>query len=182
MAITGIFGLPGQGKTYEGVRRVLKAANGGRQCYSVTPIKHPNVMQIEYDDVVDPWLPPGLIFLDEVHLVLSYTVWSRLDPKWFEKLSQTRKDGHDLIYTSQHETKVLKQLRDNTNYGWATKCYGLGAEGVRPLGFAAQCWEMHSFRRGKTVDQYFHLFSSRVARAYQTSYAIQAKAAAKATA
>lgn len=178
MAITGIFGLPGQGKTYEGVRLILRAANNGRQCYSVTPINHPNVMQIEYDDVVDPWLPPGLIFLDEVHLVLSYTVWTKLDPKWFEKLSQTRKDGHDLIYTSQHESKVLKQLRDNTNYGWVTKAWG-PTEAARPLGFSARCYSMGEgkMRRGKPMDSYFHLYSKKIAAAYQTTYAIQANAA-----
>lgn len=180
MAITGIFGLPGQGKTYEGVRLLLKAANEGRQCYSVTPINHPNVMQIEYDDVVDPWLPPGLIFLDEVHLVLSYTVWTRLDPAWFEKLSQTRKDGHDLIYTSQHHSKVLKQLRDNTNWGWQTKAWG-PQDAPRPLGFSASCWEMVNFQRGKPKDHYFHFYRKAIARAYQTTYAIQAKAAEKGT-
>lgn len=176
MAIRGIFGLPGQGKTYEGVRMLLKAANGGRQCYSVTPVNHPNIMTIEYDDVVDPWLPPGLIFLDEVHLVLSYTVWTKLDPKWFEKLSQTRKDGHDLIYTSQHESKVLKQLRDNTNFGIITKAWGLGDMG-RPLGFSGTEYEMMNLRRGKPRDRYFHLFHARTARLYQTTFAIQAAAA-----
>jgi len=173
--IEGIFGLPGQGKTYEGVRRVLNAADAGRQCYSVTPINHPNVMQIEYDDIVDPYLPPGLIFCDEVHLVLSYTVWQKLDPKWYEKLSQTRKDGHDLIYTSQHESKVLKQLRDNTNYGWICTCYDIGLP--FPIAFSARAYEMHTLRRGKPADRYIHRFQKRVARAYDTRYAIQAKAA-----
>lgn len=176
MAITGIFGLPGQGKTYEAVRMMLKAADNGRQCYSTTPIQHPNVMQIEYDDIVDPWLPPGLILCDEVHLVLSYTVWSKLDPKWFEKLSQTRKDGHDLVYTSQHESKVLKQLRDNTNYGWIVRAYGPN-EAAHPIAFAGKQYEMHNLRRGKPTDTYVRPYRKRVARAYQTTYAIQAKAA-----
>lgn len=174
--ITGIFGLPGQGKTYEAVRQVIKAADGGRQCYSTTPINHPNVMQIEYDDIVDPWLPPGLILCDEVHLVLSYTVWSKLDPKWFEKLSQTRKDGHDLVYTSQHESKVLKQLRDNTNWGWITKSWGPN-DLPRPIGFSGRCYEMHLLRRGKPSDTFFHPFRKKIAAYYQTTYAIQAKAA-----
>ena len=75
-------------------------------------------------ELVDPWLPPGLVLLDEVHLVLPAGSHQRLDPDWYAKLSQTRKDGHDLIYTSQHETKVLKQLRDNTNYGWVCEAWG----------------------------------------------------------
>jgi hypothetical protein len=173
--IEGIFGLPGKGKTYEGVRRLLLAADSGRQCYSVTPIDHPNVMQIEYEDVVDLYLPPGLIFLDEVHLVLTYTAWMKLDQRWFEKLSQTRKDGHDLLYTSQHESKVLKQLRDNTNYGWV--CEAWGAFGGHPLAFTARCYEMHKLRRNKPADRYTHLFSKRVAQAYDTRYAIRANAA-----
>lgn len=176
--IEGIFGLPGQGKTYEGVRRVLLAAESGRQCYSVTPINHPNVMQIDYEDIVDVHLPPGLIFLDEVHLVLQYTAWRSLDPKWYEKLSQTRKDGHDLIYTSQHESKVLKQLRDNTNWGWVTYAY-VDYFTDHPLFFAASSWEMHKLRRGKPASRYLHLFHKRVARAYDTRYAIRANAAVK---
>lgn len=176
--IEGIFGLPGQGKTYEGVRRVMLAADGGRQCYSVTPINHPNVMMIDYEDIVDVYLPPGLIFLDEVHLVLQYTAWRSLDPKWYEKLSQTRKDGHDLLYTSQHESKVLKQLRDNTNYGWVTQAWAGGILG-HPLAFSARAYEMHKIRRGKPADRYVHLFNRRVARAYDTRFAIKANAAVK---
>lgn len=175
--IEGVFGLPGQGKTYEAVRRLLLEADSGRQCYSVTPINHPNVMQIEYEDVVDLFLPPGLIFLDEVHLVLQYTSWHSLDQRWFEKLSQTRKDGHDLIYTSQHESKVLKQLRDNTNYGWV--CQAWGAFRGHPAAFSAKAYEMHTIRRGKPADRYWHVFNGRVARAYDTTYAIRAEAAIK---
>lgn len=173
--IEGIFGLPGKGKTYEAVRRLILAADSGRQCYSVTPINHPNVMQITYDDVVDPFLPPGLIFLDEVHLVLQYTAWRRLDQRWFEKLSQTRKDGHDLIYTSQHESKVLKQLRDNSNYGWV--CEAWGAWRGHPIVFTARAYEMHMMRRKKPADRYVHYFNARIARAYDTRYAIQAQSA-----
>lgn len=175
--IEGIFGLPGQGKTYEGVRRVLNAADSGVQCFSVTPINHPNVMQIEYDDIVDPYLPPGLIFCDEIHLKLSYTVWQKLDPKWFEKLSQTRKDGHNFLYTSQHESKVLKQMRDNTNYGWVTQAWDIGLS--HPIAFTAKCYEMHVLRRGKPADRYIHRFQMRVARAYDTRYAIQYTSAEK---
>lgn len=173
--IEGVFGLPGQGKTYEAVRRLLLEADSGRQCYSVTPINHPNVMQIEYEDVVDLFLPPGLIFLDEVHLVLQYTAWHSLDQRWFEKLSQTRKDGHDLIYTSQHESKVLKQLRDNTNYGWISQAWGWWRG--HPAAFSAKAYEMHTIRRGKPADRYMHVFNSRVAHAYDTTYAIRANSA-----
>jgi hypothetical protein len=174
--IEGIFGLPGKGKTYEGVRRVLLEADSGRQCFSVTPIDHPNVELITYAEITDPLLPPGLLFLDEVHLVLAAgMLWRDLDPAWYEKLSQTRKDGHDLIYTSQHESKVLKQLRDNTNYGWV--CEAWGAWRGHPVAFSARCYEMHRLRRGKPIDRYVHRFSGRVARAYQTVYRIEARAA-----
>lgn len=168
--IEGIFGLPGKGKTYEAVRRVINAADSGRQCYSVTPINHENVMEINYEDITDPYLPPGLILCDEVHLVLGADAGRKLDPKWYEKLSQTRKDGHDLIYTSQHESKVLKQLRDNTNYGWICTKWDYGIKTV----FAAKAWEMHKLRRGKPDDRYWHFASTRVYRSYDTRYAIAA--------
>jgi len=173
--IEGIFGLPGKGKTYEGVRRLLLEADSGRQCYSVTPIDHPNVELITYDEMLDPYLPPGVIFLDEVHLVLPSSAHRDLDPAWYERLSQTRKDGHDLLYTSQHESKVLKQLRDNTNYGWITEAW-FPMFG-HPMVFSARAWEMHKLRRGKPADRYAHLFSQRVADAYDTRKAIKAQAA-----
>ncbi|MBN9326850.1 zonular occludens toxin domain-containing protein [Cellulomonas sp. 73-145] len=173
--IEGIFGLPGQGKTYEGVRRLLLEADQGRQCYSITPIDHPNVEFVTFDECLDPFMPPGLIFWDEVHLKLGANDFRALKPEWYEKLSQTRKDGHDLIYTSQHESKVLKQLRDNTNYGWVTNAWG-GWRG-HPMAFSASAWEMHKLRRGKPADRYVHRFSMRVARAYDTRFAIKAEAA-----
>lgn len=173
--IEGIVGLPGQGKTYEGVRRLLVAADAGRQCFSTTPIAHPNVEWIERDDVVDPELPPGLLFIDEVHLWLGSNDWRSLDPAWYEKLSQTRKDGHDLIWTSQHESRVLKQLRDNTNLIWITNAwFRLGGA---PRAFSARCYETHRVRRGKPLDRYWHLTNKRVFEAYDTTFAIKAQAA-----
>lgn len=173
--IEGIFGLPGKGKTYEGVRRLLEKADLGIQCYSVTPVNHPNVEWVTYEDCLDPYMPPGTIFWDEVHLRLSSNIARQLDPQWMERLSQTRKDGHNLIYTSQHESKVLKQLRDNTNYGWVTEAWFSWKD--HPVFFSAQCFEMHKLRKGKPVDKYVHPFSRRVARAYDTRYAIEAKLA-----
>lgn len=173
--IEGIFGRPGRGKTYEGVRRLLLEADAGRQCFSVTPINHPNVELIRYSDLVDPYLPPGLILLDEVHLKLPAGSPStvKLDEDWYAKLSQTRKDGHDLLYTSQHESKVLKQLRDNTDYGWS--CEAWGSWRGHPAAFSAACWEMRKFpnRKGRPLERYLHRFSMRVARAYDTRFAIR---------
>lgn len=173
--ITGIFGLPGAGKTYEAVRRVMHAADLGRQCFSVTPINHPNVELITFDEIIDPFLPPGLILCDEVHLVLSRRSSSKLDPRFYEKLSQTRKDGHDLIYTSQHESNVLPQLRQNTNWGWITQSWG--RVNGHPYAFSSKCWEMWKLRRGKPVDKTFQLFDMRIAKAYDTTYAIEAREA-----
>jgi hypothetical protein len=146
----------------------------------VTPINHPNVELITYDELVDPHLPPGLILLDEVHLKLPSGMRAAsgangLSEDWYAKLSQTRKDGHDLIYTSQHESKVLKQLRDNTNYGWVTEAWG--AWRGHPVAFSAKAWEMHKIRKGKAADRYVHKFSMRVARAYDTRFAIREGAA-----
>lgn len=171
--IEGIFGKPGKGKTYEAVRRILNFADRGFQCYSVTPINHPNVMLIDYDDITDPFLPPGKILCDEVHLVLSADASRKLTPAWYEKLSQTRKDGHDLLYTSQHESKVLKQLRDNTNYGWICQKYDFGVMTM----FAAKCYSMENLRRGKPEERYIHRASNRVYRAYDTRYAIRSNLA-----
>jgi hypothetical protein len=173
--IEGIVGLPGQGKTYEGVRRLLVHADAGKQCFSTTPINHPNVEHIQREDVTDPELPPGLLFLDEIHLWLGSNDFRALDPEWYEKLSQTRKDGHNVIWTSQSPARVLKQLRDNTNYIWKTRAYFplLG----KPRMFSAACWEAETYLRGKPIARYMHPFENYVARAYDTRYAIKAHAA-----
>jgi hypothetical protein len=141
----------------------------------VTPINHPNVEHITMDEVVDPYLPPGTLLLDEVHLRLGSNDFRSLDPQWYEKLSQTRKDGHHVIWTSQHENRVLKQLRDNTNFIWLTTAWFplFGA----PRAFSARCWEADSVRKGKPIDRYFHFSEPYVFRAYDTRYAIEAKAA-----
>lgn len=178
--IEGIFGLPGSGKSYEMTRRLVLYADRGYQCYSVTPMNHPNIETITYDDISDPWLPPGKIGLDEVHLWIGSNDHRNLKPEVYEKLSQTRKDGHDLLYTSQHESKVLKQLRDNTNYGWV--CTAWLPIGPHPWIFSARCWEMHKMRRGKPIDRYAHWFNGRVAGMYDTYHAIQAQAAVNAPA
>lgn len=175
--IEGIVGLPGQGKTYEGVRRLLVEADRGRQCFSTTPINHPNVELIERGDVTDPMLPPGLIFLDEIHLWLGSSDFRSLDPDWYEKLSQTRKDGHDVIWTSQNENRVLKQLRDNTNLIWVTKAYFKLTS--HPWMFVAKCWETTELRKGKPLARYMHGFEKYVAHAYDTRFAIKAHAATK---
>lgn len=173
--IEGIVGLPGAGKTYEAVRRLMVHADRGRQCYSTTPINHPNVEWINRNEVTDPNLPPGLMLLDEVHLWIGSMDFRNLDPAWYEKLSQTRKDGHDVIWTSQHESKVLKQLRDNTNYIWV--CNAWVQLGSHPWLFSARQWEAHEVRRGKPLARYFHPFEKYVADAYQTAFAIQAQSA-----
>lgn len=171
--IEGIFGKPGKGKTYEAVRRILNYADRGFQCYSVTPINHPNVMLIDYEDITDPYLPPGKILCDEVHLVLGADAGRKLDRTWYEKLSQTRKDGHDMLYTAQHESKVLKQLRDNTNWGWICQKYSIGPV----VYFSAKCWSMETLRRGKPDDRYIHRANNRVYAAYDTRFAIAANLA-----
>jgi hypothetical protein len=177
--IEGIFGLPGNGKTYEAVRRLLVRADRGEQCYSVTPIDHPNVEQITYEDFVSAYMPPGTCLMDEVHLWLPSSGYRMLDPRVYARLSQTGKRGLDLIYTAQHESKVLKQLRDNTNFGWRSQAWGGMGQDRRfsdrrghPLLFTSRCWPMETYRKGKPLAFSVHRFSMRVAKAYETTFEI----------
>jgi hypothetical protein len=168
--IDALIGLPGSGKTYEATRRLLLDADSGRQCYSVTPINHPNVETITYDDLLDPGMPPGTILLDEVHVKLPSSAGVRLPHEWLVKLSQTRHAGHDLIWTSQHQSRVLKQLRDNTNYGW--QCSSWGSWKGHPAFMAATCYPMTRFGKGKPIQRFVHAFEMRVATAYDTTHSI----------
>lgn len=153
---------------------MLRAADRGRQCFSTTPIAHPNVELITYDDILDPFLPPGLILADEIHMKLGAHIWRKLDERWREKMSQSRKDGHDLLWTSQHESLVLPQVRRVTNFGLV--CSRVKA-GETTLFFVVKQWEFPTFRRGKPLSVSRHPFSARVANAYDTNYAIQSQLA-----
>jgi len=167
--IEGFIGRPGAGKTYTMTRRLLKIAER-RPVFSNYAIDHPNVTVFEPQDLMR--LPSGVIALDEAHLYFPARGSLRLPMSWLTMLSQTRKMGWDLMYTSQHEARVDRALRDITNVMWWCKAWGFS--GNHPWFFAARGYEPEYFRKTKkAMVRSMSFFDSRVANAYDTYAFIQ---------
>ena len=98
--IEGYIGRPGSGKTYTVTERVLKekALHPKRPIFCNYRVR--GTVYFQPDDWIH--LPPGLIVLDEAHLLFGARASMRLPGKWIEVLSQTRHRGWDIIWASQH--------------------------------------------------------------------------------
>lgn len=165
MAIEAFIGRPGSGKTYTLTDRVLREADRGKTVFANYTIAHPNVYTFGPTDLLD--LPPGIVVIDEAHLWFSARQALRLPPSWLQKMSQTRKAGWNLLWCSQHESRVDKVLRDVTDWMWLCSAW-LKVDG-HPLLFTAQSFEPEYFRRkGKGWTRTVRPFSYRVAQAYDT--------------
>lgn len=161
--IEGYIGRPGSGKSYTLSERALREAKRGRDVfcnyslagtYSFTP-----------DQLLD--LPPGLVVIDEAHLWFPARMSLRLPPSWLAMVSQTRKNGWDILWAAQHESRVDRALRDVSSWQWL--CSAWLSWAGRPMFFKATSYEPEFFRdpKRKSVTT-FRMFSPRVAAAYDT--------------
>lgn len=162
--IEGYVGRPGSGKTYTLTKRVLKIADK-RPVFSNYPIDHPNVTMFQPKDLMS--LPSGVIVLDEAHLYFPARGALKLPMSWLTMLSQTRKMGWDLLWSTQHERRIDAVVRDVTNLMWWCKTYGAGSG--TPWLFTARAYEPEYFRKPKmAMLRTWHRFSPKVAAAYDT--------------
>lgn len=165
MAIEGLIGRPGSGKSYELTRRVLFAADRDRLVFTNYAVKHPNVFLFKPDELLD--LPPGLVVIDEAHLWFPARMSLRLPMSWLSGMSQTRKKGWDMLYAAQHETRLDRVIRDVTS--WMHLCRATGNGDSHPWWFSYKTWEPEFFRRpDRVMGRGMHLYSKRVAEAYDT--------------
>lgn len=165
MAIEGLIGRPGSGKSYELTRRVLDAADRDRLVFTNYAVAHPNVFMFAPDQLMD--LPPGLIVIDEAHLWFPARMSLKLPMSWLAGMSQTRKKGWDMLWAAQHESRIDRAVRDVTS--WQHLCSAWLSHNGHPVVFAHQTWEPEFFRRpDRRMGRGWHLFSRRVAEAYNT--------------
>lgn len=161
--IEGWIGRPGSGKTYTLTARALSERARGREVFANYPID--GCWTFGADDLLD--LPPGLIVIDEAHLWFPARKAMALPPSWLAMLSQTRKNGWDLIWSAQHETRVDRIVRDISNWMWLTTAW-FGPKG-RPRMFKTECFEPESFRKpGKAVEVKWYPRTNKVCRSYDT--------------
>lgn len=165
MAIEGYIGRPGSGKSYSLTEAVLRYADRGNLCFTNWDVVHPNVYRYREDQLMD--LPPGKIFVDEAHLWFPARQALNLPPSWLAMLSQTRKNGWDLYWCAQHESRVDRALRDVTS--WMHLCSAWFSMNGHPLLFKIETWEPEYFRKsGKRQTVKWSLFKQQVADAYDT--------------
>lgn len=165
MAIEGYIGRPGSGKSYTLTERALSEARKGRQVFLNYVLDEPNCWYFSPDQLMD--LPPGVIVIDEAHLWFPARMSLRLPPSWLAMLSQTRKNGWDLLWASQHESRVDRVLRDNTSWMWL--CSAWFSRDGHPLFFVSKSYEPEYFRKeGKMMTRRVRMFSQKTAAAYDT--------------
>lgn len=165
MGIEALIGRPGSGKSYEATRRVLFAANRDRLVFTNYAVSHPNVYMFEPSQLMD--LPPALVVIDEAHLWFPSRMSLKLPMSWLAGMSQTRKKGWDLLLVAQHESRLDRAVRDVCS--WMHLCSAWGGHKGHPILFTSRTYEPEFFRRpDRLMGRSMHLFSSRVASAYDT--------------
>jgi len=163
--IEGYVGRPGSGKSYTLTARALELARRGRTVFANYPIDAPNCWTFTPEQMLD--LPPGVIVIDEAHLWFPARQSLRLPPSWLAMLSQTRKNGWDLLWCAQHEARVDRIIRDVSSWMWL--CTAWGSSGGHPMLFRATSYEPEFFRKPKrAMTTRTRFFSREVAQAYDT--------------
>lgn len=116
-------------------------------------------------------LPPGLVLIDEAHLYFPARGAMRLPPSWLQMMSQTRKRGWDIWYTTQHEHRIDSVVKDVTNWLWKVEAWSVP---MVPKFFVSKAWEPEQFRRkGLHYQTRLKFFSEKTASAYDTFETIQ---------
>lgn len=151
MAIVGIIGPPGSGKSLEAARRALELHDKrGFHVYTNMPLTlkrstliTPLTLASETSRDCACRCKGKLVLLDEVHLWLPARRSLQLPVSWLALFSQTRKIGWaEVLYTAQHETRVDRVLRDVSTFMVLAEHFTLPWEWFRYT-----TWEPEYFRK-----------------------------------
>lgn len=118
-----------------------------------------------------------LVMLDEIHSLFDARGWANVPLEALTPLSQLRKAGVTIFFTSQHESQIEKRLRNYCNFLWLCRCWGSAFNFRRdaPLVFWAKCYDAHDFRKPGAEDLGTHFFrlSKKKTRLYDTFEVIE---------
>jgi hypothetical protein len=164
VSVEGYIGLPGQGKTYSAVARLLKeAARKGGSCevYSNIPLIGIRYTYIESFEQLGGCVS-GTVFLDELGLWMSSRDSMKLPASVRSMLAQHRKQGLDLYWTAQHENRVDAIIRELSSIYWRVSKWPWGVynRGYDPYDAERRC------------GRHFVRFREEVFTAYDTSYMV----------
>lgn len=164
--IEGYIGRPGSGKSYTLTKRAIDEAERGRTVFANYPINWRNCFTFRPEDLLD--LPPGVIVIDEAHLWFPARLSLKLPPSWLAMLSQTRKNGWDLLWCAQHEARVDRVIRDVSSWLWLCSSWWPRANGA-PMLFKAELYEPEQFRKPRYRQAVkWARFRRKIAEAYDT--------------
>lgn len=175
MAITGIIGAPGSGKSLEAARRAMVAHNDRDfHIYTNMPLTLPHSTLITPTTLADATTDGcdcrrgcagKFVLLDEVHLWLPARRSLQLPVSWLALFSQTRKIGWaEVFYTAQHETRVDRVLRDVSTWMVLAEHFTLPWEWFRYT-----TWEADYFRHpAKRLTRDIRRRSKRASDVYDT--------------
>jgi len=170
--VEAFFGLPGAGKTFAMVSGALRvrAAYPAMRVWSNFPIRFASGEVAEPLETVDDWeaAGPGLVLLDEAHILLGSREWTGSDRKRvLAKMGQLRKSGVILWYTTHDPSKVDKQLRNLTEQAhWMFS--------ARAMGFFFAKVRNGASPGGASLGVEFVRFSGKVKDAYDSWGAVGA--------
>ncbi len=111
-------GRLGAGKTYSMVADARKLfMDGYPQVFtSMASLKFPGSIYFPIERIGEiATLERGIILLDEAHVSMGSRTWNSTPKEALVALSQLRKNGLHLFFTTQHLDKVDKQLRELVN-------------------------------------------------------------------
>jgi hypothetical protein len=148
--VEGFVGLPGSGKTYWLSFLGLKAMKKGRKVYSNYKLEG----AIPYFDLKDVQnVRNGVILVDEINLICPSRWWDKFPTYLAYWWSQTRKNELDVYWTSQHQDRVDKIVKEITNYIWEIRKF--------PLNFRMMnCYlpeQIGKVKRQSFGSKFFHL-------------------------
>lgn len=121
MTIEAFTGLPGQGKTYNMVKKAYKQHNKGRKVYANFDCNFAEYFK-ELSDITH--VRDALILLDEAGIYLPAQAWNKIPFNFMRQIRQHRKGGLDLWYTAQDMSDVATALRRVTQFQHDFNKYG----------------------------------------------------------
>ena len=181
ISVEGYVGLPGSGKTYALAWRGLEALRAGRRVFSnfglegSIPLRswdHENV-----GNTKDPGPPctcgecfvsieDAVVLVDEINLWAPSRLWNALPLGLLHRWAQVRKYRTQIIWSSQHEARVDKVIREVT--GWVWMCSPTPLSFGRRFSYVA--FEPHDLRRvgGRPLDRNGLWLRRGIAASYDT--------------
>lgn len=117
MGVTAAVGLPGSGKSYYLAEMALKGIKRGLPVYSNAGFDVAGTKPISSFEQFAELRGPAVVVWDELPLYFNARKWADFPDGMLYKLTQIRKDGIQLYYSTIHEMLVDTVLRRLT-FAW----------------------------------------------------------------